>query len=244
MAFPTTARQKPVYDSALRPRPAIEELQELVRCRELIRQWTLRNIKLRYKRSVLGVLWTLLEPLMLMTILGLVFSAAFRFEVENFPVYLLPGLLLFDFFNRSTLQMIADTIESNNLASRLYVPRSAFAVSSALTFLVNWMIALIPLAGIMLFFGQPITWALLTVPAGMLLTSLFALGIGLLVSTLGAFFHDVRITYQVLLTGWFYITPIFYPVEVVPENLQNVYGCPMHVDSHPITGTPRISLIP
>ena len=216
---PSTERH-PVFDSALRPPPFVEEAIELYRYRDLVGQWSLRNIRLRYKRSMLGVAWTLLQPLMLMTILTIVFSAAFRFPVPNYPLYLLPGLLLFDFVSRSTLQTTEEIISSQNLAKRIHVPRSAFAVATVLSYLANWAIAMIPLLLIMLVLHQPLTWSLLTVPLGMALTAIFALGLGMIIATLGAFFHDIHLTYQVLLTAWLYATPIIYPLAIVPERLR------------------------
>lgn len=207
-----------IYDSAARPIPFVEELRELVRYRDLVTQWSKRNIQLRYKRSVLGVLWTLLEPLMLMTILALVFSSAFGGLIEDFPVYLLSGLILFDFFSRSTLQIVEEIIASQSLAERIHVPRSAFAVAAVVTYLVNWLIAHVLLLGLALFFGRDIGWSVLTILPGMLLCTAFALGVGLIVATVGAFFLDIRLTYQVLLTGWFYFTPIIYTLAIVPES--------------------------
>jgi len=214
----------PIYDSAARPHPFIEELRELVRYRDLVLQWSRRNIQLRYKRSVLGVLWTLLEPLMLMTILALVFSNAFGGLIDDFPVYLLSGLVLFDFFSRSTLQIVEEIIASQSLAERIHVPRSAFAVAAVVTYLVNWLIAHLPLLGLALFFGRDLGWPLLTIVGGMVLTAMFSLGVGLVVATLGAFFLDIRLTYQVLLTGWFYATPIIYTLAIVPESRHWIFG--------------------
>ncbi|MDH3403972.1 MAG: ABC transporter permease [Acidobacteriota bacterium] len=208
----------PIYDSAARPHPFVEELREIFRYRDLVVQWSRRNIQLRYKRSVLGVVWTLLEPLMLMTILALVFSNAFGDLISDFPVYLLSGLILFDFFSRSTLQIVEEIIASQSLAERIHVPRSAFAVAAVVTYLVNWLIAHLPLIGLALVFGRDVNASILTIPAGMLLAALFALGIGLIVATMGAFFLDIRLTYQVLLTGWFYATPIIYSLSIVPES--------------------------
>lgn len=213
-----------VYDSRRRPPPFLEEIRELWRLRELIILWAGRNITLRYKRSVLGILWTLLEPLMLMTILSVVFSQLFRFQIENYPVYLLSGLLLFDFFSRSTIQIVEEVVASQGLASRIYVPRTVFALATILSYLVSWLMALIPLMTIMLFLGHPITPAFLTIPFGMLLTGFFAMGIGLLVATLGASFHDVKLTYQVLLTAWLYATPIIYPLAIVPEEYRHWFA--------------------
>lgn len=210
-----------IHDSSRQPPPFLEEIQELWRLRELVVLWAERNIKLRYKRSVLGILWTLLEPLILMIILSVVFSQLFRFRVENYSIYLLSGLLLFDFLSRSTLQIVEEIVVSQGLASRIYVPRTVFAVATILSYLVSWVIALVPLLIIMLILGHPITVTMLTVPAGMLLTSLFALGVGLLVATLGASFHDIKLTYQVLLTAWLYATPIIYPLDIVPEQFRH-----------------------
>ena len=208
-----------VYDSANRPHPFVEELLELYRYRDLVKLWSERNLTLRYKRSVLGVLWTLIEPLVLMIVLTIVFSAVFRFSLVNYPVYLLSGLIAFDFLNRSTMQMVDEIIASQNLAQRIHVPRSAFAAASVVSYLMNWGLALVPLLGIMLVLRHPMSWSLLAVPLSMLLLALFALGLGLIVATFGAFFHDIKLTYSVLLNAWFYATPIIYPMEIVPERL-------------------------
>lgn len=213
----------PVYDSQHRPDPFLEEIRELWRFRDLVFLWAGRNIKLRYKRSVLGIVWTLLEPLMLMTILTVVFSTLFRFQLDDYPVYLLSGLLLFDFFSRSTLQIVEEVVASQGLASRVYVPRTVFATATVLSYLVSWLIALIPLVVIMLILRHPVTPAFLTIPIGMTLTALFALGIGLAVATLGASFHDVKLTYQVLLTAWMYATPIIYPLDIVPDSFRRFF---------------------
>ncbi len=212
-----------VYDSDRCPPAFLAELLELIRFRDLVWQWSSRNLKLRYKRSALGVVWTLLEPLLLMVILAIVFSTAFRFPIDHFAVYLLSGMLVYNFVSRSTVQMVEEIIAAQSLATRIHVPRSAFGVASIGTHLVNWLISLVPLAGIMLFFGHGFSWSLLTLPVGMLLTALFALGVGLMVATLGAFFHDFLISYQVLLTAWLYATPIIYPFEIVPERYRGLF---------------------
>ncbi len=214
--------------------------------------WSRRNITLRYKRSVLGILWTLLEPLMLMIILTVVFSTIFRFAVEHYPIYLLSGLILYDFFSRSTSQIADEIIASQNLAQRIHLPRSVFAVAAVISYLFNWALALIPLAGIMLVLGHPFTWSLLSLPFAVLPTLLFALGVGLIVATLGCFFHDIRLTYGVLLSALFYLTPIIYPLEIVPEryrlllqlnplfHLVNLFRMPLYEGQ---LATPRTWLI-
>lgn len=208
------------YDSDRRPRPFVEEWLELYRYRHLLWQWSARNLTLRYKRSVLGILWTLLEPLMIMIILTVVFSALFRFELPNYPVYVLTGFSLWDFFRRSTLAMMAEVTASQSLSTRVYLPQSTFAVAAALTYLVNWLLTMIPLLLIILVLGHPLSPSLAVVPAAMALVVLFTLGVGLIVATLATFFPDFGLMYQVLLTGLMYATPIIYPLEVVPERFR------------------------
>ena len=218
LASPETPR--PVYDSAARPHPFIEEWLEVYRYRDLVVQWALRNLKVRYKRSVLGILWTLLEPLMIMIILTLVFSKGFRINIPHYPVYILIGLTLWDFFRRSTVKMMEEIIATETLARRIYIPRSVFSLAAMLTYLISWAVALIPLFAIMLLLGHRFSWALVVLPAGLLCTALFALGVGMIVSTMAAFFHDISLMYQVVLTAWMYATPIIYPLDIVPPKFR------------------------
>ncbi len=209
-----------VYDSARRPHPFLEEWIELVRYRDLVVQWANRSIKIRYKRSILGVLWTLLEPLIIMAILTVVFSYAFRVAIQNYPIYVLTGLLMWDFFVRATTTMVKEMIASENLAHRIYVPISAFAVANVFAYAFNWLIALVPLMGIALVTGHPMHLPIITLPVTMGLVMMFALGVGLIVSTISVFFHDFSLMYDVLLRAWLYLTPIIYPIDIVPEHLR------------------------
>lgn len=205
------------YDSDLRPHPFTEEALELARYRHLLWQWASRNLTLRYKRSVLGVLWTLIEPLMIMAILSVVFSALFRFEIPNYPVYVLVGLTFWDFFRRSHLAMMEEVSTSQNLSTRVYLPQSTFAVAATITYLVNWLLSLAPLLLIMLLLDHPITPALLAVPAAMAVIFVFTLGVGLVVATVATFFPDFGLIYQVLLTALMYATPIIYPLAIIKQ---------------------------
>jgi ABC-type polysaccharide/polyol phosphate export permease len=165
----------------------------------------------------------------MMVILSVVFSTVFRFPQKNYAVYVLCGLLLFDFFTRSTVQMLEDVAASEALFRRIYLPRSVFAIATGLSYLTHWLIALVPLTALLLAVDQPITWALLTVLPAMALTAMFALGCGLMVATVGSFLPDVKLVYQVILTAWFYATPIIYPLEIVPERWQPAFRFnPLH----------------
>jgi ABC-type polysaccharide/polyol phosphate export permease len=209
-----------VYDSARRPHPLVEELRALVQYKDLVLQSISRAIKTRYKRSALGVLWTMLNPLLMMIVLTVVFSNIFRFSVENYPVYILSGIVIWNFFSSSTSGAMSEMLWSGQLLSRIYVPKSLFAVSSVGTGLVNLLLSLIPLALIALVIGVKISPAVLVIPFSIVIITIFALGIGLILSTISVFFADMLPIYEVLLMIWFYATPVIYPTEIIPDNFR------------------------
>jgi ABC-type polysaccharide/polyol phosphate export permease len=207
-----------VYDSAHRLPPMVEELVELARFRDLVAQLIVRNITTRYKRSVLGVAWTLLNPLLTMLVLTVAFSNLFHTALKNYPVYVLTGLLFWNFFSQSTTTSISSLVFRSSLLRRIYIPHTIYAVSSIGSGLVNWLLALIPLAGIMLLFGHPFQLTLLFLPIAMVLAAMFTLGVSLLVSTLAVFFTDVIEIYEVLLRALLYLTAIMYPRSILPSS--------------------------
>ncbi|MEA3439596.1 MAG: ABC transporter permease [Chloroflexota bacterium] len=208
-----------VYDSSQRPHPIVEEFHALIHYNELILQSISRAIKTRYKRSALGVLWTMLNPLLMMVVLTVVFSQIFRFSVEHYPVYILCGIVIWNFYSGSTSGAMGEMLWSGELLTRIYVPKSIFTVSSIGTGLLNLLLSLIPLFLISIALGVPITPALLVTPLAILILTGFALGMGLLLSTITVFFADMLPVYEVILRIWFYATPIIYPLEIVPERL-------------------------
>ncbi len=215
-----TRRDLPIYDSS-RPRlPLVEDALELFRYRDLLWSLIQRDLTVRYKRSVLGFFWTMLNPLLTMLVMAVVFSSIFRFTLEHYAVYLLSGLLLWNFFSQSTVQAIGNLVWGGDLVNKIYVPKSVFVVSAIGVGLVNWVFALVPLALIMLVTGQAFSIALLWLPVSILFTVLFATGVGLLVATLAVFFSDIANVYQVGLTILLYLTPIVYPVDIVPTQYQ------------------------
>ena len=208
-----------IYDTANRPAPLVEEFQALIVYRDLITQFISRAIKTRYKRSILGVVWTMLNPLLTMVVLTLIFSQLFRFSVENYPVYVLSGLVMWSFFSTSTTSAMSEMLFSGSLLGRIYVPKSVFSVSAVGTGLVNLLLSLIPLFLIALFMHVKITAAILVMPLAILILAIFTLGIGLLLSTAVVYFADMVPVYEVLLVIWMYSTPIIYPINIVPERL-------------------------
>ncbi len=215
-----TTRALPIYDST-RPRlPLIEDALELFRYRDLLWSLVQRDLTVRYKRSVLGFFWTMLNPLLTMLVMAVVFSSALRFPAEHYAVYLLSGLLLWNFFSQSTIQAIGNLVWGGDLVNKIYVPKSVFVVSAIGVGLVNWIFALVPLTLIMLVTGQAFSIALVCLPVSIVFGVLFATGVALVVATLAVFFSDIANVYQVGLTILMYLTPIIYPIAVVPTQYQ------------------------
>jgi len=206
-----------IYDSSKRPHPLGEEILAVIKFRELIYQFVSRSIKTRYKRSALGVIWTMLNPLLTMVVLTIVFSSLFRFQIENFPIYILSGQVVWIFFSSVTSGAMGEMVWGGDLLKRIFVPKSVFVLSAVGTAVVNIGISLIPLLAISLILGVKLTFALLVWPLSILLLSFFSMGIGLLLSAMSVYFADMVPIYEVLLTIWLYATPIIYPLEIIPE---------------------------
>lgn len=205
------------YDSARQQNAWLEEMIEIFRYRDLIIHLVRRDITARYKRSVLGMAWTMINPLGMMLILSVVFSQIFK-AVESYPAYILSGLLMWNFFSQSTVNSIGGIMSGGDLFRRIYMPRSIFAISAIGTSLVNFCISLIPFLLVSTFIGRYPTFSFLLIIIPMFLFSLFALGVALIVASLGIRFPDVVEVYNnILLLAWMYLTPIIYPVEVLPD---------------------------
>lgn len=207
------------FDSEKLPPKVFNEIIELWHYRDLLRLLVVNRIKTRYKRSILGVVWTLLNPLLNTLVLTVAFSRLFRFNLPNYAIYLLVGLLFWNFFSQSTNDSMHTLVWGSGLLKRIYIPRAIFAVAVIGNALINYFLALIPLALIMIAMKQPFTPALLALPAAVIILAAFTLGFGLLVSTVAVFFVDFVDMLGVLLSAWFYITPIIYPLAIIPPQL-------------------------
>lgn len=206
----------PIYDSATRGPVALEELRGIFQYRDLIYQLVRRDVVSRYKRSLLGIAWTLLQPLGMMTIISLVFSTLYE-SVKGYPAYILSGMIAWTFFAQVTAAIIFQIVWGGTLLKQIYLPRTSFAVSAIGTGLVNLTFSIIPLFFIMFLVGLPFRWSILFLPISMLLLAAFALGVGLIISTMAVHFPDVAEMYSVILTAWMYLTPILYPEKIIPE---------------------------
>ncbi|MEM7049746.1 MAG: ABC transporter permease [Acidobacteriota bacterium] len=192
-------------------------MNELLRYRDLVFYLVQRDLKVRYRRSIIGFLWTMLQPLLTMLVLQVVFSAVFRFDVANFPVYALSGILFWNFFSQSVVTSMNSLRINATLLTKLPVPKAVFPVASVISGVLNLLLALPPLLLLLLVTGHPLKPALWFLPVAILLAGLFTLGAGLLLSPLAAFFSDVLELVNVVLTLMMYLTPVFYPMAIIPE---------------------------
>jgi homopolymeric O-antigen transport system permease protein len=195
----------------------VNEIRDLVAHRNLLFNLVRRDLTVRYKRSMIGFFWTMLNPLLTMLILTVVFSTIFRFEgIENYPTYFLSAYLVFGFFAQTTNQSMQSLAWNGALMKRVRVPKSIFAVSTTLSGLVNLVLAYIPLFVIMIATGAPICATLLFLPISFLLIAMFTLGLSLVLSAMAVYFEDIQHMYQVVTVGLMYMTPIIYPISIIP----------------------------
>ena len=196
-----------------------QEIRDLVDNANLLLNLVRRDLTVRYKRSVIGFFWTMLNPLILMIILTIVFSNIFRFEgISHYEIYFLSESLVFGFFAQTTVQSMTSLSWNGSLMKRIRVPKSIFAISTTLSGLVNLCLAYIPLFVIMIVRGAPIRPTVLFLPVAFLIIAIFTLGVSLFLSGLAVYFDDVSQMYQVATLALMYMTPIIYPIDIIPHN--------------------------
>ena len=190
--------------------------------RFLIKQLVDRDFKAKYKRSVLGVFWSFLNPLLNMLVQYVVFSNMFKFDIPYFPVYLLCGNVVFSYFSESCGMALTSIVGNAGLITKVYVPKYIYPLTRIMSSMVNLLISLIPLFAVALISGLVPTKAYLLLPIPLFLLALFCLGLGMLLAAAMVFFRDIQFLWGVLTTIWMYLTPIFYPVSALPEGVQSV----------------------
>ncbi len=188
----------------------------------VISELTKREIKRKYVRSYLGVIWSVLHPLLYMVVMSLIFSTMFRQSIENFPIYYLSGYLVWDLFSQTTTQVMTVLTDNRDLLLTVKVPKRVFVVSRCCTALVNFVLSMIPYLLLLLVFRIPVTPMILLMPLGVFFCVLFSLGIGYLLSVLYVFFADISYLYSVLLTLWMFGSAVFYPIESVSPGMQKL----------------------
>ncbi len=195
----------------------IVRIKELFRYKDLLRHLVERDVKLKYRRSVLGYFWSVLDPLLSMIVMTIVFSVMFDRKIENFPVYLFTGQLIFNFMRISSSQALNSINSNGTLIKKAYVPKYIFTISKIITCLIDLLFTLIALVIIMLVTGTGFSWCNLLFPFVLMQLFVFCLGLGLFLAQANVFFKDVQYIYNVVIVMWMYLTPIFYPVDGLPS---------------------------
>ncbi|MEG9487889.1 ABC transporter permease [Mannheimia indoligenes] len=200
-----------------------QQIVEFIQYRELLKQLVLKDIKLKYRRSYLGYIWSILNPLLMMAVLTVVFSNLFKFDIPNFAAYLLTGQLVFGFISEATSSSVSSIIHSASLIKKTYVPKYIFVLSKVTSSLVNMLFAMIALIIVMIFTQVEVTWNILWVPLIFIELYLFSLGLGFLLSASAVFFRDIQYLWGVFISIWMYLTPVIYPVSIIAEEYRWYY---------------------
>jgi len=197
----------------------LSRLRTFLKYRELFFQLVSRDIKIKYRRSVLGYVWSVLNPLLTMIVLVIVFSNMFARGIPNFPVYLLTGQMLFSFMTVATTRSLTSVIENASLLKKIYVPKYIFTLSVVTSELIIFFFAMGALFIVMIFTGTSFTWRFVFIIIPIVQLYAFCIGVGLFLAQAAVFFRDVAYIWSVLCTAWMYLSAIFYPVTSLPDSI-------------------------
>lgn len=188
----------------------------------LLQQLVSRDFKVKYKRSFLGVLWSLLYPVLTMAVMAIVFTNVFKFSTPgvNYLVYLMSGLVIFNYFNEASNLAMSSVVANFSLINKVYMPKYIFPLSKCIFVGINFLLTLIPLYAIIFITGTGVNIHHLLLPYVFLCLFLFTLGMGFILATISVFMRDMFYIYGVLITLWTYLTPIMYDVAIIPAKFQ------------------------
>ncbi len=187
-----------------------------------LKQMSAREIKRKYARSHLGIVWSVLNPLLSMAVISMIFSTIFKRSIENFPIYYMTGFVLWNFFSTATNTAMTALVDNKNLLLKVKMSKQTFVLSRILTALVNLGYTCIAYIMMLLVFQVKLSYAILLLPVPVFFLTLFSTGISYILSIAYVFFADIKHLYGVLLTLWMYMCAIFYPVDNVPIKVQSI----------------------
>lgn len=184
----------------------------------LLRELVTRDIKVRYRRSVLGILWTVLNPLLMMIVMNIVFSTLFKNRIDNFALYYLSGYIMYTFFTESTTQALHSIVNNSALIKKVYIPKYLFPVSKVASSLVNLGFSFIAMLIVMIFTGAKFHWTIILAPIPVAYLVVFCCGFGMILATMHVHFRDIGHLYGIVTLVWMYLTPLFYPADLLVTN--------------------------
>ena len=191
----------------------------------LMKQLVSRDFKVKYKRSVLGIFWSLLYPVLTMAVMALVFTNMFKFSTPgvNYLAYLMSGLVIFNYFSEASNLAMSSVVANFSLINKVYIPKYIFPISKCLFVGINFLLTLIPLYAIILLTGTGINIYHLLLPYAFICLFLFTVGFGLILATVSVFLRDMFYIYGVVITLWTYMTPIMYDISIISGPLQIIF---------------------
>lgn len=188
--------------------------------REMLINLVLKELRARYKGSVLGFLWSFFNPLLMLIVYSVVFSYIMRTNVPNYPMFVFVALLPWNFFANSLLQGSVSLVQNSALIKKVYFPREILPSASVLANAVNYVLSLLILIPALILFHIKLTWAISAFPFVLLVQTILVLGLGVLVSVLNVYFRDLEHILGVLVSVWFFLTPVIYPIDLIPEKVK------------------------
>ena len=189
----------------------------------LMKTLILRDFKVRYKASLLGVLWSFLNPLLMTLVYLFVFSTLFQSSIPHFPVYLMSGIILFNYFSEATNLGMQSIVGNAGLITKVYLPKYAFPISKAISSSINLIISMIPMLIMMLLTGVSFHKSLLLLPLVVIFLIVFSIGVSLILSSVMVFFRDIQFLWGIILTILNFFSPIFYPESIIPAHFLKFY---------------------
>lgn len=195
-------------------------IKTLFQYQDLIKELVERDLKLKYRRSILGYVWSILNPLLIMIVLSIVFSTMLGKKIENYPVYLISGRLMYDFLKTSTTNAMKSVTGNASLLRKVYMPKYIFTLAKVTSCMVDMVFSFGALLIVMIATGAKFHWELILTPLVIAQIYIFCCGLGFFLAQLNVFFRDMQHIYSAVLTAWLYLTPIMYQVDFLPKKLQ------------------------
>ena len=213
----TNEKSEKIYDSAKLINPFVDEINSLFENRFILKRMIYTNFKTRYKRSYLGVIWSLLNPLLNMVVFVVIFSNLFRFDIPHYPLYIFAGNMIFSFYSSSTAEAMMQIIRNGPMIRRVYLPKTVYVISGIGINGINLILTAIPFIIIAFIDKVEYSSALFLIIPAILLLTFFVVGMSLLVATITTYLNDFSQIWSVILTLWMYLTPLFYPETIIPD---------------------------
>ena len=188
----------------------------------LLKQLITRDFAVKYRRSYLGFIWVVLNPLLQMIILSAVFSFIFRFDIDKYPVYLILGQVTFNFYSEATTVAVNTIVESGQLIKKIYMPKYIFPLCKIMFSFLNYMISFIPVVVVLIVFRVPVSLNLVYLPLFFITFFIFTMGVGIFLAALNVKMRDVQYLYGIFITLANYFTPVFYPITALSPNMQKL----------------------